>query len=411
MPNRVKEKDEHMQEAIDRFDADCKLTDKEWDNLDTDIQEDLALLAEMGEAVCRVSSPPEAEDADTDRAWERMKARMGKHHSQESEIKGTKTKEGKSKAQKLRIAFYSVSVAAVAATLLVFLLISKPKEVHQNFHPVATLSQKANSATNKVNKRQVATGTTTKPSVVANTTSVTCTAMARRNLSNATQLIMELQNQGYDVDGKIQRTSQPAQPGKLGKVVLPDGTEAFLYASSKVTYPSAFVGDTRDVVLEGEAYFKVTHDASHPFIIHTASATTCVLGTELNVRAFKGEPLHVALITGVAEVVGGNDVCRLKPGEGVTMVKGNLLKQQEDMDVYTYALRGYLYADDAPLESVMTTLAHWYGMNVNFIDRKNANRRIHFFMRGSDAPEKAAELLNSMGAFNVTIKGDYFVVN
>lgn len=32
-------------------------------------------------------------------------------------------------------------------------------------------------------------------------------------------------------------------------------------------------------------------------------------------------------------------------------------------------------------------------------------------MRGSDAPEKAAELFNSMGAFNVTIKGDYFVVN
>ena len=32
-------------------------------------------------------------------------------------------------------------------------------------------------------------------------------------------------------------------------------------------------------------------------------------------------------------------------------------------------------------------------------------------MRGSDAPEKAAELLNDMGAFNVTIKVDDFVVN
>ena len=163
--------------------------------------------------------------------------------------------------------------------------------------------------------------------------------------------------------------------------------------------------------MEGEAYFKVTHDASHPFIIHTANAKTRVLGTELDVRAFHGEPLHVALITGVAEVVGGMDVCRLKPGEGVTLQGSNLLKQHEDMDVYAYALRGYLYADDAPLETVMTTLAHWYGMNVNFIDRKNAYRRIHFYMRGSDSPERAAELLNSLGAFNVSVKGDYFVVN
>lgn len=410
MPNRVKEKDEHMQEAIDRFDADCKLTDKEWSELDTDIQEDLTLLAEMGEAVCRVSSPPEAEDADTDRAWERMKASMGNHHSQESEIKETKTKEGKSKAQKLRIAFYSV--AAVAATLLLLFLISKPKGAQQDFHAVATLSQKTNSATNKDNKRQVTKGTTAKSSTVTNTTAtVTCTAIARRSIANATQLIMELQNQGYSVDGKIQRSSQPVQPGKLGKVVLPDGTEAYLYASSKLTYPSAFVGDTRDIVLEGEAYFKVTHDASHPFIIHTANAMTRVLGTELDVRAFHGEPLHVALITGVAEVVGGKDVCRLKPGEGVTLQGSNLLKQQEDMDVYAYALRGYIYADDALLEDVLTSLAHWYGMSVSYTDRRNAARRIHFYMRGSDSPERAAELLNSLGAFNVSVKGNSFVVN
>ena len=169
--------------------------------------------------------------------------------------------------------------------------------------------------------------------------------------------------------------------------------------------------DSINVVLEGEAYFKVTHDASHPFIIHTASATTRVLGTELNVRAYKGEPLHVALITGVAEVVGGKDVCRLKPGEGVTLQGSNLLKQHEDMDVYAYALRGFIYADDAPLENVLTSLAHWYGMSVSYTDRKNANRRIHFYMRGSDSPARAAELLNSLGAFNVSVKGDSFVVN
>lgn len=268
------------------------------------------------------------------------------------------------------------------------------------------------SLADKENKKADTAAAVAKSATKTNTTAtVTCTAMARRSLGNASQLIMELLNQGYAADGQVQRSSQPVKPGKLGKVVLPDGTEAYLYASSKLTYPSVFVGNTRDVVLEGEAYFKVTHDASHPFIIHTANATTRVLGTELDVRAFHGEPLHVALITGVAEVVGGNDVCRLKPGEGVTLQGSNLLKQQEDMDVYAYALRGFIYADDAPLENVLTSLAHWYGMSVSYNDRKNAGRRIHFYMRGSDSPERAAELLSSMGAFNISVKGNNFVVN
>lgn len=50
-------------------------------------------------------------------------------------------------------------------------------------------------------------------------------------------------------------------------------------------------------------------------------------------------------------------------------------------------------------------------MSVSYTDRKNAERRIHFYMRGSDSPERAAELLSSMGAFNVSVKGNSFVVN
>lgn len=436
MPERKREIEKHMQEAIDKFDADNKLTDKEWSDLNPAVQDDLALLAEIGEAVCRVSSPSQAEDADTDLAWERMKAKLTNDHQQEdqakegetkeeevkeTEVKPVYTKEEKTKetqpdkkkntkTRKLRIVYYSA--VAVAAALLLLFLVSKPEEGGQGFRSVATLTQKTSPTASKEDKKQDTAAPVSKPATKAYTTAtVTCTAIARRSLGNASQLIMELQNQGYAVDGQVQRSSQPVQPGKLGKVVLPDGTEAYLYAKSKLTYPSVFVGNTRDVVLEGEAYFKVTHDASHPFIIHTANATTRVLGTELDVRAFHGEPLHVALITGVAEVVGGKDVCRLKPGEGVTLQGSNLLKRQEDMDVYAYALRGFIYADDAPFENVLNSLAHWYGMSVSYTDRKNAERRIHFYMRGSDSPERAAELLSSMGAFNVSVKGDSFVVN
>lgn len=209
MPDRKREIDEHMQEAIDKFDADSKLTDKEWSDLDPDVQDDLALLAEIGEAVCRVSSTSQAEDADTDLAWERMKARMANGHQQEAQAIEEKTKEKevkeievkpvytkeektketqldkkKTKTRKLRIVYYSI--AAVAAALLLLFLISKPEEGGQGLRSVATLAQKASISASKENKK-ADTAAVSKSATKGNTTAtVTCTAMARRSLGNAT---------------------------------------------------------------------------------------------------------------------------------------------------------------------------------------------------------------------------------
>lgn len=394
MPNKEIETDRELQEAIDRFDTDCMPDDKEWGDLDKDVQDDLAMLAEMEEAVCRSASS--SEDDDTEKAWNRMKARMDKD------------KQKKQKVYSLRIAAFSAIAAAAAILFAVFVI--SPKVTSPNLQQIATQTNK-NSAVDKKDSSLPVSNVQKAHNAASNTASTaTCVATTTRSVNNAAQLVMELQNQGYAVDGQIQRTSQPIQPGKLAKVVLPDGTEAYLYASSKLTYPSSFVGDTRDVVLEGEAYFKVTHDASHPFIIHTAGAETRVLGTELNVRAYHGEPLHVALVTGVAEVTKNGNVCRLQPGEGVILRNGNLVKANENMDPYTYALRGFLYADDMPLENVMQVLGHWFGMQVVYNDRQQATHRIHFFMRGDDTPQKAAELLSGMGIGNVIVENNRFVV-
>lgn len=389
MPNKETEADRKLQEAIDRFDVDCN--EKKWVDLGKDVQDDLAMLAEMEEAVCRSASASEKDD--TDLAWDRMKKRMDKD------------KHRKRKVYRLRVAAFSAIAAAAAVLFAVFVINQKETP---NLQQIAIHTNK-DSAINKKTKTLLPSSANAVQKT-APASAATCVATTSRSVNNAAQLIMQLQNQGYAVDGQIQRTSHAVDPGKLAKVVLPDGTEAYLYASSKLTYPSSFVGDTRDVVLEGEAYFKVTHDASHPFIIHTVGAETRVLGTELNVRAYHGEPLHVALVTGVAEVTKNGDVCRLVPGEGVIVRNGLLVKAPEGMDTYTYALRGFLYADNMPLENVMQILCHWFGMQVVYNDRQKANRRIHFFMRGDDTPQKAAELLSGMGVGNITVENDKFVI-
>lgn len=393
MPNKETDINDELNAIVN--DADNgSLDSEEWQLLGNDAQDGELLLADVAEAVCRMSSPSEAEAAATDEAWARMSARLH----------GKKTSRSR-----LRIAFISIAAAAAAVVLAVLLVRFSATD--------STGGQVAKVQTHAGGKPQAAVPVDTavveeqtQDAGIKSATSYTVTASTQRNISSASQLIMELQDQGYAVDEHVQRTSQPVRPGELGRVVLPDGTEAYLYASSKLTYPSVFVGDTREVALEGEAYFKVKHDASHPFIIHAANAETRVLGTELDVRACHGEPLHVALITGVAEVAEGGEVCRLKPGEGVTLLNGGLVKAVENMDVYAYALRGILYGDDEPLQDVLQRLARWYGMTVDCDNQKGLERRIHFFMRGSDSPQQAASLLTGMGVCTVKVVGDRFVV-
>jgi transmembrane sensor len=70
---------------------------------------------------------------------------------------------------------------------------------------------------------------------------------------------------------------------------LPDGSKIWLNADSKIQFPETFNGNTRDVYLNGEAFFDVAKNPARPFIIHLANGTIRVLGTSFNVRAYDNE--------------------------------------------------------------------------------------------------------------------------
>lgn len=68
-------------------------------------------------------------------------------------------------------------------------------------------------------------------------------------------------------------------------ITLPDGSSVVLHAGSRLEYPTVFAGKTREVRLSGEAYFDVYHNPGKPFIIHTGSVKTTVLGTAFNIKS------------------------------------------------------------------------------------------------------------------------------
>jgi len=79
--------------------------------------------------------------------------------------------------------------------------------------------------------------------------------------------------------------------GTKSIIQLPDGSKIWLNADSKLRYPEVFKGHTREIYLNGEAFFDVAKNPDHPFIIHLANGTVQVLGTSFNVRAYDNEPV------------------------------------------------------------------------------------------------------------------------
>ncbi|WP_207421155.1 FecR family protein [Desertivirga brevis] len=92
---------------------------------------------------------------------------------------------------------------------------------------------------------------------------------------------------------------------QLRKLILPDSTEVWLNAKSKIRITQPFVAaGSRSVYLdEGEAYFKVKRDVSHPFYVVTGPLRTRVLGTQFNIRAYQPKKTYqVAVVSGSVAV-------------------------------------------------------------------------------------------------------------
>ena len=79
---------------------------------------------------------------------------------------------------------------------------------------------------------------------------------------------------------------------------LTDGTIIYLNDGSQLKYPTIFNRATREVELNGEAFFKVAKDAKHPFIVHANGTNTRVLGTSFDINTKTSDRVCIAVFSG-----------------------------------------------------------------------------------------------------------------
>lgn len=89
--------------------------------------------------------------------------------------------------------------------------------------------------------------------------------------------------------------------GMRTNLTLPDGTLVHLNSASKLVYPVPFDHKERRVLLEGEGFFEVTSDPTHPFIVSVAEdkMRIKVVGTRFNINAYPHErEVYTTLVNG-----------------------------------------------------------------------------------------------------------------
>jgi len=154
--------------------------------------------------------------------------------------------------------------------------------------------------------------------------------------------------------------------GETYQVKLPDGSLVWLNAASTLSYtPILKQYGIRRVKLEGEAYFKITKDKAHPFVVQTTAQEVEVLGTEFNLNSYTDEPVTATtLIEGSVKVKSGQRKQVIIPGQQL-INNGTAFKvTQVQLDKITDWKDGEFNLDGLPFRTAMRKIARWYNVEV-----------------------------------------------
>lgn len=238
-------------------------------------------------------------------------------------------------------------------------------------------------------------------------------------------------------DYQIAKNEVITGSGKRDKLVLPDGTQVWLNAESKIEYGQDFGKTNRDISLSGEAYFDVTKNKELPFTIQTNRIHIKVTGTAFNVKAYPGEKVsETSIIRGRVEVTVNarpKELYVLKPNEKLVIrdepeaekteqtVVSNVQKQESkpliqlgyinyianDSDsatVETSWVFNRLVFDNESFTEMAVKMERWFGVKIRIDDPKVAAIRLNYQIQ-NETVEKALRNMQYVARFHFNVDG------
>lgn len=184
--------------------------------------------------------------------------------------------------------------------------------------------------------------------------------------------------------------------GETYMVILPDQSKVWLNAASSLTYSSVLNSKgQRRVQLDGEAYFEVSKDKLHPFIVTSKGQQIEVLGTHFNVKAYADEaatkstllegsvkvssipdyrngpvpedtksPLHDDTNGPGNRTAGMTSEKILKPGEQSLLTGNQIAITAADPELAVAWKNNKFMFESEPIQDIMKVLQRWYNVEI-----------------------------------------------
>lgn len=197
------------------------------------------------------------------------------------------------------------------------------------------------------------------------------------------------------------------------QVVLADGTKVWLNSASRLIYPQSFMGKERRVVLSGEAFFDVTHDAERPFVVETSRMNVKVLGTRFNVNDYDdNEEVSTTLVNGSVEIISGDQQAfRLVPGEQAYGKENELEKREVNVRLYTSWIDGKFLFNNTELEEIAKQISRWYDVEIFFSSESVKKVRFTGAIVKFKPLEDLVRMIESTSQVRFSVKGRTIVIS
>lgn len=197
----------------------------------------------------------------------------------------------------------------------------------------------------------------------------------------------------HDTSGQMMKTV--TENGQRTTIVFNDGSRVTLNSGTTLIYPDTFGKDSREVRLEGEAFFQIERDESRPFVIRSGELSTQVLGTSFNINAYNPEGIRVGVVTGKVKVGNGEKEVMLTAGleSKYSSKQGSFSVNRVDESEMNSWMDDRIVFKNSSLIEAFGQLERWY--NVKFIF--NIEELINCKINGDFNDQRLESVLQTLG--------------
>lgn len=199
--------------------------------------------------------------------------------------------------------------------------------------------------------------------------------------------------------------------GKRTQITLSDNSLVWLNSGSKLVYPARFASDKREVYLEGEAIFEVSHNKQQPFHVLTHDVEVKVLGTVFDLSAYNDDKTtSTILVAGSVEMkensrsLFNTPQVTMIPGTMAVYSKGasEITQSEVDAKQYTSWRDGYISCDKQSLGDILKKISRYYNVSIQVSDKSLENET---FTGNLDLRNSATQVLAIIAEFiNIRIE-------